>query len=186
MNISTQTKQELRKIAKQARANLTLEDKHLFNTEIAKTLSNLRQFQEANTILFYASLADEVTTLEIIEKYLNSKQIIVPRVEGTKLVLHHLSKIEHLQKGNFQVLEPVLDAPVVGPSTIQLAIIPGLAFDENKNRLGYGKGFYDQLLPSLNCLKIGLAYECQMVKNVPVESHDKSLDMIITEKRIIN
>lgn len=178
-------KKQLRQTIRQLRQSLSSEAQHQYNEQIQKTLLSLPQFQAAKNILFYASLPEEVATLEIVEKHLHSKNIILPRVEEHQLVLHHLKDIQHLHKGRFEILEPIIGSAVVDPSTIDLAIIPGLAFDEQKNRLGFGKGYYDKLLPLLPCRKIGLAYECQMVKDVPSEDHDQPLDMIITEQRLI-
>lgn len=178
-------KQHLRDTTRLARQCLSGEDRHIFNQEIANKLTALKEFKEAKTILFYASMPEEVATLEVIESYIEDKRIILPRTENQHLVLHHLKNIQHLQKGKHQILEPTLDLDVVDPSTVDLVIVPGLAFDEQKNRLGFGKGYYDRLLPMLNCPKVGLAYECQIVKDVPSEDHDHPLDMIVTEKRII-
>lgn len=178
-------KQNLRQTIRQARQGLSSNERHQANRQIAEKLTQLKEFKEAKSILFYASMPEEVATLEIIESYLEEKQIILPRTENNQLVLHHLKNIQHLQKGEYDILEPILDLDVVDPSTVDLAIIPGLAFDEQKNRLGFGKGYYDKLLPHIRCPKLGLAYECQIVKDVPSEDHDHPLDKIVTEKRII-
>ena len=86
------------------------------------------------------------------------------------------------------VLEPITGRCKTVPiASIDIAIIPGIAFDEKGGRIGSGDGYYDRLIPrlSITTRKVALAFECQIVQQVPMESHDKHVDIIITEKRII-
>lgn len=178
-------KKNLRAKIKQIRSDMSHINRHSANLKIQEKITRLPEFKQAQNILFYVNLPQEVATLEILEKFIHEKNIILPRMEGNKLILHHVKNLQHLKKGNLKILEPITTLAVVDPSTVELAFIPGLAFDQEKNRLGYGKGFYDQLLPALKCLQIGLAYECQIVEDIPREAHDHPLNMIITENRII-
>ena len=179
-----QHKAELRKIFREIRH--AVKDKEAKNKLIEKALLGTPQFKKAHKILFYFSLDEEVQTTSIIKKYLNKKFIVLPRIEKQSLKMHHISHIDHLHKGNFDIYQPRLDRPVVEASTIELAIIPGLAFDKKGNRLGFGKGLYDRLLKNLKCPKIALAYDEQIAKDIPSEDHDEKVNIVITDKQIIN
>jgi 5-formyltetrahydrofolate cyclo-ligase len=90
--------------------------------------------------------------------------------------------------GVFGILEPRKEsARIFNPEEIDLVIVPGVAFDEHRNRIGFGAGFYDRFLESVrpSCAKIGIAFEFQIYDEVPVEEHDIPLDLVITEKRTI-
>ena len=86
-----------------------------------------------------------------------------------------------METGYREIQEPAGEE-CVNPSEIDIAIIPGVAFDRHCNRLGRGKGFYDRLIPYLECKKIGLSFDFQIVEQVPCEEFDKPLDMVMTEK----
>ena len=73
---------------------------------------------------------------------------------------------------------------VIDPAEVEFAVIPGMAFDSECNRMGRGKGFYDKLLPYLKCKKIGLAYDFQIVSHIPCDEHDMPLDMVISESAV--
>lgn len=178
-----QGKIEMRQKIREKRKNV--EGKAQKDAAILKGLEASAQFKGAKRVLVYWGIAEEVNTGVLAEKYLKEKEIILPRVEEKRLALHHLSSIEHLRRGKFDILEPHTDLPEVEASTVELAIVPGVAFDEKGHRLGFGGSFYDRLIKELNCPKIALAYECQIVKDVPREDHDQKVDMIITEERII-
>ena len=93
---------------------------------------------------------------------------------------------ESLKTGVFGILEPSEDCEAVPESEIDLIIVPGVAFDRQLNRMGRGKGYYDRLLSTLQAPKIGICFDFQLQDTVPTESFDKKMDMIITEKEIIN
>ena len=90
-------------------------------------------------------------------------------------------------KGSFGILEPinevVEDKRLIKPEEIDLVIVPGVAFDKNMNRIGFGGGFYDRYLSLLksSCKKVGLAYQFQIVEKIETEEHDMKVDMIVTE-----
>ena len=97
-------------------------------------------------------------------------------------------KAGHLKRGQDGSLEPnIIRCKTVTIECIDIAIIPGLAFDEKGGRIGSGKGYYDRLIPRLaiTTRKVALTLEEQIVPQIPMESHDKYVDIIITDKRII-
>lgn len=138
-------------------------------------------FQSAHTILLYHSLGDEVHTHEFIEKWSNSKQIILPVVVGDDLELRTYSSPSDLSVGAYGILEPT-GAPFYDYHKIELAIIPGVAFDISGSRLGRGRGYYDRLLPKLTAHKIGVCFPFQFVDEVPAEKFDIRMDEVIYKK----
>ena len=137
-----------------------------------------KDFVEAKTILMYYSLPDEVQTIGLIEKYKNVKNILLPSVNGDNLSLHMYTPYSELKPGKYGIFE-LNGQEFDDYETINLAIIPGVAFDKSFNRLGRGKGFYDRLLPKLNCKTIGICFDFQFLDYIPSEYHDCKVDKII-------
>ena len=138
-------------------------------------------FQQAQRVLLFHSLSDEVNTHELIERYKDKKTLILPSVAGDELELHIYDAEARTKQGAFNITESC--GPLLQPSeyaTIDLAIIPGVAFDREGNRLGRGKGYYDRLLPQLVCHTIGLCYPCQLIDAVPHEQHDIKVKEVLT------
>lgn len=170
-------KKELRKeirIRKKACSSQALLDMSL---QITGKIENHQRFIEADTVLLYHSLDDEVNTHSLVEKYRNRKNIILPVVVGDELELRLYNG--NLKMGAFNILEP--DGELwTDTDRIQLAIIPGMAFDKECNRLGRGKGYYDKTLCRLDCYKIGICFPFQYLDHIPNETHDIKMDEIIT------
>lgn len=158
------------------------------NSSIEEKLAKLNEFKKAHVILIYLSLPDEVETYTIINNF-KEKIFVAPRIaDFTKeplLQLFEFTHPKHTLKNKFGILEPRDTNRWFLPEEIDLAIIPGVAFDLKCNRLGFGKGYYDKLLKKLHCPSIGLAYELQIVPKLPLDEHDEAVDMIVTEERVI-
>ena len=105
-------------------------------------------FQQAKTVLLYYSLKDEVQTHDFVERWSKTKNIVLPVVVGDYLELRNYTGKQDLQTGSYNIEEPIGEI-FNDYKSIDLAIIPGVSFDEEGNRLGRGKGYYDQLLPLL-------------------------------------
>jgi len=128
----------------------------------------------------------EVDLSPLFSKSSDKHLYLTKTLHNTKhLDIHRVKSPDDLEPGSFSILEPKDTIPPENPKIIQLALVPGVAFDYSGHRIGYGHGFFDRLLKKTNCYKIGIAYEFQIVKNVGGEIHDVPVDMIITEKRII-
>lgn len=151
--------------------------------KILERLEENDLFPDAKTILIYHALGDEVQTLPFIEKWHRAKRIILPVVEGEYLLLREYAP-ENMQTGSYSIQEPATGNNV-HPSEIDLAVIPGVAFDRHCNRLGRGKGYYDRLLPQLNAPTIGIAFSFQICESVPTEPFDQPIDLVITETQLI-
>lgn len=150
-------------------------------------------FDEAETILFYLAVKDEVQTEKMIEESLQKdKRVVVPFIDWQRKEILP-SEIKDLAKdikiGILKIPQPKKNfySPF-SPASIDLVIIPGVVFDRKGNRLGFGGGFYDRFLGKLSDITklVGLAFELQLVDNVPSQSHDVAVDYLITEEGIID
>jgi 5-formyltetrahydrofolate cyclo-ligase len=159
---------------------------------IAKRLFEFANFLESKIVLFYMNKKHEIVTLNMIKiSFELGKILILPAFDAGKHEMQ-LFKVDNvdadLKNGPRAILEPNPDVCKMVPiEHIDLAIIPGIAFDEKGGRIGYGKGYYDRLIPKLSITtrKVAFAFESQIVQQIPMESHDKFVDIIITENRII-
>jgi 5-formyltetrahydrofolate cyclo-ligase len=172
-------KKALRQQVKQVKASYTAPQLEILSGGAVQKLEHLPQFVEAKTVLAYWSMPDEVFTHGLVEKYHTSKVILLPRIQGANLTLHRFAGVQTmLPNPEFGILEPYGDI-FDNFQTIDLVIVPGVAFGTNNTRLGRGKGFYDRLLGSTKALKVGLAFHFQVFDSVPCEAHDICLDMVL-------
>lgn len=181
----------LRKKLIEKRKSLSKEQVFEKSERIQQRLFNLDEFKNSSTILFYVSYDNEVFTHNMIKESISlRKKVIVPIsvIKDRTLLLSRLERFQNLQVGSYGILEPRPDTIKKTPiDKIDIMIVPGVGFDRSGHRIGHGKGYYDNLLKiSKNHLHIGLAFECQIVDQIPIESHDLPVKRIITEKRIIN
>jgi 5-formyltetrahydrofolate cyclo-ligase len=158
---------------------------------IKERLFGLEEFQRSQTILFYVSYGSEVATHKMIQACLASgKKVVVPCTDAKnrKLSLSELRRWEDLGVGAYLIPEPRVECRCdVSLDAVDLIIIPGIAFDPAGHRIGHGMGYYDRLLSeNVKAIKVALAFELQLVEKIPSEHHDVSVDIIITEKRIIH
>jgi len=159
---------------------------------IEARLFEFANFLESKIALLYVNGDYEVRTDKIINRsYDYSKIVVLPAFDPEKFSMN-LMKVDHyaqdLVLGPRNVLEPDTNrCKTVPMERIDIAIIPGIAFDEKGGRIGSGKGYYDRLIPKLaiTTRKVALTFEEQIVPQIPMESHDKHVDIIITDKRII-
>jgi len=183
------SKEIVRKKIKDIRSNQTLFDNRKMSSKIKEKLFSLLDFKSAETVLFYISYEGEVYTHDMIRESFYNKNVIVPvsNQKDLTLVLSRLKTWEELSIGSYRILEPKKEKiRNTNIEDIDLLIIPGVAFNEKGDRLGHGKGYYDKILNKTKSLKIGLAFEFQILEKIPTESHDVPVDMIITESRIID
>lgn len=177
-------KKKLRKEFLALRNNLTLSYREDSTKKILNTLERLEIFKNANRIFVYISFGSEIATENFIKKYINEKEIFVPKIINEKMALVKLKDWNELKVGHFNVLEPTTNEYYNGE--IDLVITPSIVFDKNGYRLGYGKGYYDKYFTEKNYkTSIGLSFDKLLQNNLPIEKHDQSVDFIITEKGII-
>jgi 5-formyltetrahydrofolate cyclo-ligase len=163
------------------------------NTRIIENrLFEFANFLESKIVLLYVNAENEVATDSIIKRAFEfSKIVVLPAFNPTKSAMR-LMKVDHPARdmvvGPRGILEPnPAKCKVVPLDCIDIAIVPGIAMDEKGGRIGSGDGYYDRIIPDLpmTTRKVGLVFEGQLVPQVPMESHDKHVDIIITEKRVI-
>ncbi len=159
---------------------------------IEKRLFEFANFLESKVVMLYVNNKNEVATKDILfRSYAYSKIVVLPAY-STDTFEMALMKVDYLEKdlsaGPRGIYQPDPDRCKVVPiDRIDIAIIPAVALDEKGGRIGSGQGYYDRLIPNLaiTTRKVALALEEQIVQQVPLESHDKHVDIIITDKRII-
>lgn len=183
----------IRKEALLLRDAISGELKKTKDGKIRERLLALPKFSKSTVILLYSSFKSEVDTFELINYCLsNNRTVVLPRVDKSsgELVLFEIKDISELEKGHFGVPEPAVpEDRRRGIAEMDMVIVPGVAFDEECNRLGYGKGFYDKLFSQIGNrrpMRVALAYEEQVAEHIPSEPHDMKMDKIITDKRIIS
>ncbi|MFH1448278.1 MAG: 5-formyltetrahydrofolate cyclo-ligase [Candidatus Micrarchaeota archaeon] len=160
------------------------------SASILDSLQNLRQYKKSDVILTYVSTGAEVSTRKLIlDAFRSGKRIVVPAVKKGEtgiMTIHEIRSFEDLCPGHMNIPEPKKRSRIFPSSEIDLAVVPGLAFDERGHRLGKGGAFFDRFLKHVDCQKVALAFEFQVIESVPTLPHDVPVDSIITEKRIIN
>jgi 5-formyltetrahydrofolate cyclo-ligase len=179
-------KKELRKKVLAERDRLEPSQRRSKSREIETRLFSLPEFETAHAVMFFASFRSEVDTIPMIRRALAlGKRVILPKVKGKELALFEIKDVDaDLSSGAWGIPEPVESAPA-RLSEIDVIIVPGAAFDVRGNRLGYGAGFYDKLLLEFNEPTIAIAFEQQIVSNVPADPHDVPVKQIVTETRVI-
>ena len=187
-----QTKDEIRGTIEKTLAALSDKEIKDKTHRIEKRLFEFANFLEANIVLLYINSNCEVNSLRIINRCLNYKKIVIlPAFVPTKYEMK-LMKVDNLDTdltlGPRNILEPDPNQRNIVPiECIDIAIIPGVAFDEKGGRIGSGDGYYDRLIPKLpiTTRKVALTFEDQIIPQIQMEAHDRHVDIIITEKRII-
>ncbi|BBO82943.1 5-formyltetrahydrofolate cyclo-ligase [Desulfosarcina ovata subsp. sediminis] len=163
------------------------------NTHIIENrLFEFANFLESKIVMLYVNAENEVATDNIIKRaYEYSKIVVLPAFDAAKATMK-LMKVDNPDKdliaGSRGFLEPnPAKCKPVPVDCIDIAIVPGVAMDEKGGRVGSGDGYYDRIIPDLpmTTRKVGLVFEGQLIPQVPMESHDKHVDIIITEKRVI-
>jgi len=159
---------------------------------IAARFMTLPEYSAAVSILFYVNFRSEVGTRGLIARALkDGKKVLAPKVDrkSHRLKLYEIKdESSDLEAGYMGIYEPVDGrAREASPDEVELVVMPGVGFDPLCRRLGYGGGYYDRLVETLRpgVPLVALAFEAQMVDEIPSEEHDKRVDRIITETRTI-
>ncbi len=163
------------------------------NTRIIENrLFEFANFLESKIVMLYMNAENEVATGTIIKRAYDFNKIVVLPAFNTAKSKMKLMKVDNPAKdlilGPRGILEPdPAKCKPVPLDCIDIAIVPGIAMDEKGGRIGAGDGYYDRIIPDLpmTTRKVGLVFEGQLMPQVPMESHDKHVDIIITEKRVI-
>ena len=178
------SKEEIRKVVRGYRMSLAEESAVMKSIAISERLLQMEEYKRADTIYCYIDFRNEVKTKPIIRRALSDgKRVAVPRVEHGMVEFYYFEGYHMLQPGTYGVLEPV--GGVLAEDMDALLIMPGVAFDRENHRIGYGGGYYDRYLERPNRhFKIALAYQFQVFQKVPFEVFDIQPDLILTESSV--
>ncbi len=203
--IKKEEKKQIRREMIKKRNALSKREQEDFAKRCTKQLISMSEFKEAKVILVYMSYNGEMMTDYIIEEARRQKKIVAaPTVLGKEMEFYQFEKKEELVKDRHGILEPIpceekqvfhrvnttkavdMEIDMEDMEKDTLLIMPGVAFDVQRNRVGYGGGFYDRYVQKhQNLKKIAIAYQFQVIESVPAEAFDERPDWIVTEKGIV-
>ena len=153
------------------------------SARLCKAITASDAWRNARTVAIFAPQPRE-PDIELLWSHGAGKSFAYPRVVEDRLDLFRVASLHELAPGAFDVREPRADlACAVAPDTLDLILVPGVAFTRSGERLGRGGGFYDRLLASLpvHTIKIGICFDAQILLELPVEPHDQRVEFIATE-----
>ena len=149
---------------------------------ISEHIQGLDEWREAAVVLLYASFGSEVDTRPLLEAaWGQGKKTALPRIDGKQLTVQLVDRETRLVPNRYGIPEPPADTPAVPGDDVDLAVVPGIAFDRRGGRLGYGGGYYDRLLGTVpHAFRVGIAYEVQVVEHLPTSHLDVPMDALVT------
>lgn len=183
-------KSELRKYYLNVRKNIV--DTDFKSRIIVEQILNHSKYKNSKVIGLYSSYLNEVNLNKLVnESLLNNKIVAFPIVvDEFNMIFSKITSLDELKYMNkYKIKEPIIiKKNIINPESLELILVPGVCFDYHKNRIGYGKGYYDRYLEKCNnSYNIGICFDEQLIKRIYIENnlYDKSLDEIITDKRKI-
>lgn len=193
-------KQIIRKKITSIRHSISRESVVGLSRMICDRLTQTDLFKQANCVALYCATGNEVQTTDLLEAWHLKRQFVLPVIAGETMYFYPYTGKENLKKNTFGIWEPVsgdqkttmsdrmksVYCDTIPPESIDLFVVPGIAFDYDGNRLGRGKGYYDRYLSSIDKPTIGICYDFQLVEHLPCESYDKKMTIVISETVIIN
>ncbi|MCM8806126.1 MAG: 5-formyltetrahydrofolate cyclo-ligase [Candidatus Omnitrophica bacterium] len=180
-------KNEIRKNILKKIESITESEFIEMNKKIFENFLALSEYKNCWTLMSYVSFDREPETISIIKDALSkAKSVCIPKIEWKNLSMVPVQIFNEDDIDFSQKIPQPLSDTVIKIEEIELIIVPGIAFDRNCNRLGRGKGFYDRFLSQCkNAIKVGLAFDIQIIENVPTSEHDVPVDIIVTQSQII-
>lgn len=175
-------KAELRKEMLAERTKLSKTEIAEGSAKVMRNLFSIEEFLSAETVGFYMPIKGEIDTQGMIKRALIfGKTILLPKIVSGKMRFCEFMGFGKLKKGVFDIPEPCEDEECEA----EVLIVPGVAFDLHRHRLGFGKGHYDQYLAKHHAFAIGVCYEWQLIGKIAWETHDRQMDKIIAGDWII-
>ena len=172
-------KEALRELVKERNKTISDQDRIRESSDIFRQVEELRVFQDAQYVMVYWSLEDEVFTHDFILKWCGKKHILLPVIRGEDLeVIKYTGPDNMVQKEPYFIPEPVGD--IVDPGLIEVIIVPGRAFDFHNHRLGRGKAYYDKFLKTTSACKLGVCLSFQLFDHIPVVESDVHMDKVLS------
>ena len=179
MSVNVQ-KAALRKHLLEKRDATSAELREIESEQIHENLKKISSYANSQNIACYSSIGSEINTRNIMLNILEqSKNLLLPRVINDNLEFYVVPNLEKLEKGSFEIMEPKDSCKKA--ERIDCVLVPTIAVSKSGVRLGYGNGYYDRFLSSIDAVKISLTYSKQIVKSIPSDSHDVKIDWIVTE-----
>jgi 5-formyltetrahydrofolate cyclo-ligase len=185
VSVELDRKAALRVAALAARRSLRTGERATASQAVVERLTGLPELRHAQVVLLYAALTEETDIGAVIAPlHERGARTVFPRVHGDRLELVAASDLRTLQLGYRGIQEPV--GPAVDPATIDVVLVPGVAFDPHGGRLGQGGGHYDRLLATLpsGTVRIGVCFAAQVVPVVPRDDHDLPVDIVVTDRAL--
>jgi 5-formyltetrahydrofolate cyclo-ligase len=176
-------KKALRKVVREKKRAMTEHQIISASTDLCGQFINTQQYADARTVYGYLPYNQEVRTVPILQRAMDDgKRVAVPKVYGDEMRFIYINDFDCLEDSNMGIPEPVSDGPIAEDKTA-LVIMPGVAFDADGNRVGYGGGFYDRFLSAEpNHPTIALCYDFQMVPKLETETFDIPVDLVLWAK----
>ena len=179
-------KHQLKQLITEKRNSLSKEEILEKSEQIKYNLFNLEQYKKSKTVMFFVSFNSEVHTHEMIKEALKNKTVVIPKVEQHEIEPSIILDFDNLvPSSKLGILEPI-EAMKIAYKNIDLVLVPGIVFDKHGHRIGFGLGFYDRFLQKVSkSIKVGLAFDFQVVDRIPHEEHDVPVNFIVTEKMVV-
>lgn len=183
-------KKELRRSIGALRRAVPASARAVRDRAIADATMALDAMASARTIAAYSAVRGEVDPRRIVERCWSlGHTVVLPRVDRAQGTLgwYEHSNDRPLREGAFGIGEPAEDAAAVAADRIDVVLVPAVAYDERGHRLGQGMGFYDRALPLLTrAVRIGLAFDFQLVAELPNDPHDQPVDFVVTDRHVLD
>ncbi len=175
-------KKETRRLIRERVGALSAEQMAAMSARICRRLAAIIEDAGLAKVAIFAARRREVDLMPLLEILPGVAWYFPLAHEGRMLTFHRAQCAHELVSGAFGIREPVPQAPVIAPQELDMVVLPGAAFTPEGARLGYGGGFYDTLMPKLNpqARKVGVCFPCQILPQLPVESHDCPVDALIS------
>lgn len=173
-------KKELRRSIREKKRAMSLDEIEQRSAKLGQLFAASEAYKNAKTIYGYLPYNQEVRTVPMLEQALkDGKRVAVPKVYGEEMKFLYMDDLSKVEKGYAGIPEPIADGPVADDETA-LVLMPGLAFDPQGHRIGYGGGFYDKFLAAEpNHPTLALCYEFQMLPILETEAHDIPVDYVL-------
>jgi 5-formyltetrahydrofolate cyclo-ligase len=171
-------KEFLRKKYKEKRDNI--KNKVTKDNLIYQKVINNKDILSSKTLLIYISINSEVDTIKIINYFLNTKNIAVPKIIDNNMYFCYVTNLNELTSGKYNIPEPT-NENIVTDFDNAICIVPGICYDKENYRVGYGKGYYDRFLSKNKIKTIGLCYKECMIEKIDNDKYDYKIDEVITE-----
>lgn len=181
---AVETKGEIRRELLKKRSSLDEEERERLSRSICLRIASLPEYKRAQSILFFYPVKGEPDIRALLTQAIKEGRALLPKVEGEDLSLHRVGSLSDLSPGAYGIPEPLVKDQVE-PSSIDLLLVPGVGFDLEGFRLGWGKGYYDRLLKRAGGTKLGIAFSFQVLDRLPRDHWDVPVDAVVTEKDVI-